>query len=44
MPSHNKKYSFLENALFISQNFFTDENKEDLELIFRKKLFSSCLS
>ena len=27
MPSHNKKYSFLENALFISQNFFTDENK-----------------
>lgn len=39
MPSNDKKYIFLENALVISQNFFVEENKEELEALFRKKSF-----
>ena len=39
MPSHDKKYSFFENALVISQNFFVEENKIELETLFRKKSF-----
>jgi phenylacetate-CoA ligase len=39
MPSHDKKYSFLENALVLSQNFFVEENKKELGVLFRKKSF-----
>ena len=37
MPNQNKKYSFFENALIISQNFFVEENKHELEAIFSNK-------
>jgi phenylacetate-CoA ligase len=39
MPSHDKKYSFFENALVISQNFFVDKNKIEIEALFREKSF-----
>lgn len=39
MPTHHKKYNFLENALIISQNFFTEENKSELEKLFTKRPF-----
>ncbi|WP_431137272.1 hypothetical protein [Psychroserpens mesophilus] len=39
MPSHSKKYNFLENTLVISQNFFVEENKLELESLFKQKPF-----
>lgn len=39
MPSHEKKYNFLENTLVISQNFFVEENRLELEALFRQKPF-----
>lgn len=39
MPNHEKKYNFLENALVISQNFFVQSNKSELETLFNQKPF-----
>jgi len=39
MPNQSKKYNFLENTLVTSQNFFVEDNKLELEALFREKSF-----
>ncbi len=39
MPKQDVNYSFLENALVISQNFFIEDNKSEIATLFNKKPF-----